>query len=66
MFRRTGYEGEVGPGVYAIHSPRVPSEDEIVATLQATLEALPASQVWVNPDRGLKTRTWDEVTPALA
>ncbi len=66
VFRRTGYDKEVGPGVYDIHSPRVPGEDELVAMLRATLEALPAGQVWVNPDCGLKTRTWDEVTPALA
>jgi len=65
VFRRTGYDKEVGPGVYDIHSPRVPSEDELVAMLRATLEALPPGQVWVNPDCGLKTRTWDEVTPAL-
>ena len=66
VFRRTGYDKEVGPGVYDIHSPRVPGEDELVVMLRATLEALPAGQVWVNPDCGLKTRTWDEVTPALA
>ncbi len=65
VFRQTGYDKEVGPGVYDIHSPRVPSEDELVAMLRATLEALPPGQVWVNPDCGLKTRTWDEVTPAL-
>ncbi len=66
VFRRTGYDKEIGPGVYDIHSPRVPGEDEIVAMLRATLEVLPADRVWVNPDCGLKTRTWDEVTPALA
>jgi len=66
VFRRTGYDKEIGPGVYDIHSPRVPGEDELVAMLRATLEALPAGQVWVNPDCGLKTRAWDEVTPALA
>ncbi|MGO8951298.1 MAG: 5-methyltetrahydropteroyltriglutamate--homocysteine S-methyltransferase [Ktedonobacterales bacterium] len=65
VFRHTGYDKDIGPGVYDIHSPRVPSEDEIVAMLQATLEVLPAQNVWVNPDCGLKTRTWDEVTPAL-
>ena len=63
--RDTGYQQEIGPGVYDIHSPRVPSEDEIVAMLQATLAVLPAERVWVNPDCGLKTRTWDEATPAL-
>jgi len=66
VFRHTGYDKEIGPGVYDIHSPRVPGEDEIVAMLQATLAVLPPDRVWVNPDCGLKTRSWDEVTPALA
>ncbi len=66
VFRHSGYEKEIGPGVYDIHSPRIPSEEEIVALLRATLEVLPPGNVWVNPDCGLKTRTWDEVTPALA
>jgi len=66
VFRATGYDKEIGPGVYDIHSPRVPSEEEIVAMLTATLAVLPSERVWVNPDCGLKTRTWDEVTPALA
>jgi 5-methyltetrahydropteroyltriglutamate--homocysteine methyltransferase len=65
VFRHTGYDKGIGPGVYDIHSPRVPSEEEIVAMLRATLEVLPAHSVWVNPDCGLKTRTWEEVTPAL-
>jgi len=66
VFRATGYDKEIGPGVYDIHSPRVPSEEEIVVMLTATLAVLPSERVWVNPDCGLKTRTWDEVTPALA
>jgi 5-methyltetrahydropteroyltriglutamate--homocysteine methyltransferase len=66
VFRHTGYDKEIGPGVYDIHSPRIPGEEEIVALLRATLEVLPPANVWVNPDCGLKTRTWDEVTPALA
>jgi 5-methyltetrahydropteroyltriglutamate--homocysteine methyltransferase len=65
VFRHTGYDKGIGPGVYDIHSPRVPSQQEIVALLRATLEVLPAESVWVNPDCGLKTRTWAEVTPAL-
>jgi 5-methyltetrahydropteroyltriglutamate--homocysteine methyltransferase len=65
VFRRTGYDKGIGPGVYDIHSPRVPSQQEIVAALRATLEVLPAENVWVNPDCGLKTRAWAEVTPAL-
>lgn len=65
VFRRTGYEKGIGPGVYDIHSPRVPSEEEIVAMLRATLAVLPMQHVWVNPDCGLKTRTWEETMSAL-
>jgi 5-methyltetrahydropteroyltriglutamate--homocysteine methyltransferase len=65
VFRHTGYDKAIGPGVYDIHSPRVPSEQEIVEALQATVAVLPAQNVWVNPDCGLKTRTWEQVTPAL-
>ena len=65
VFRNHGYDKEIGPGVYDIHAPRVPSEEEIATMLRATLEVLPAGNVWVNPDCGLKTRTWEEVTPAL-
>jgi 5-methyltetrahydropteroyltriglutamate--homocysteine methyltransferase len=59
------YSHQVGPGVYDIHSPNVPDEERIVSKLRATLEALPAEQVWVNPDCGLKTRSYAEVVPAL-
>jgi 5-methyltetrahydropteroyltriglutamate--homocysteine methyltransferase len=62
---RHGYDKAIGPGVYDIHSPRVPSTEEIVASLRATLEVLDPAQVWVNPDCGLKTRRWEEVRPAL-
>src|SRR5262249_35326702 len=65
VFRHTEYDKGIGPGVYDIHSPRVPSKGEIEASLRATLEVLPAENVWVNPDCGLKTRTWEEVTPSL-
>ena len=65
VFRSTGYLQGIGPGVYDIHSPRIPSIEEIVDMLQATLAVLPPRNVWVNPDCGLKTRTWEEVTPAL-
>jgi 5-methyltetrahydropteroyltriglutamate--homocysteine methyltransferase len=64
-FRHHGYDKGIGPGVYDIHSPRIPSRDEIVASLRATLEVLDPFQVWVNPDCGLKTRRWEEVRPAL-
>lgn len=59
------YPNEIGPGVYDIHSPRVPSEAEMLALLDKAREVLDDSQIWVNPDCGLKTRGWAEVTPAL-
>ncbi len=65
VFRQSSYDKEIGPGVYDIHAPRVPSVDEIEAMLRATLQVLPLANVWVNPDCGLKTRTWEEVIPAL-
>ena len=65
VFRDASYDNQVGPGVYDIHSPRVPGEAEMAAMLRATLAVLPPANVWVNPDCGLKTRTWDEVLPAL-
>ncbi len=60
------YAAGVGPGVYDIHSPHVPTQDEIAALIDAAVEALPPGQLWVNPDCGLKTRRWDEVRTALA
>jgi 5-methyltetrahydropteroyltriglutamate--homocysteine methyltransferase len=65
VFRRTHYDKGIGPGVYDIHSPRVPSAKEIAEALEATIAVLPAQNVWVNPDCGLKTRAWEDVTPAL-
>lgn len=59
------YPNQIGPGVYDIHSPRVPKEDEMTKLLRKALEVLEPSQVWVNPDCGLKTRGWKEVDPAL-
>ncbi|WP_371781588.1 5-methyltetrahydropteroyltriglutamate--homocysteine S-methyltransferase [Streptosporangium subroseum] len=56
----------LGPGVYDIHSPRVPSAEEVEELLRTALRALPADRVWVNPDCGLKTRTYGEVEAALA
>jgi 5-methyltetrahydropteroyltriglutamate--homocysteine methyltransferase len=64
-FREQGYDKGIGPGVYDIHSPRVPPADEIAANLKATLTVLDVDQVWVNPDCGLKTRKPEEATPAL-
>ena len=59
------YPNEIGPGVYDIHSPRVPSTEEIVALLEKAVEVLPPEQLWVNPDCGLKTRGWEETLPSL-
>ncbi|NPA29512.1 MAG: 5-methyltetrahydropteroyltriglutamate--homocysteine S-methyltransferase [Epsilonproteobacteria bacterium] len=65
VFERHGYKKEVGPGVYDIHSPRVPSVEEIEKQIRSLLEVLPARQLWINPDCGLKTRRWEEVKPSL-
>ncbi|MCH8836640.1 MAG: 5-methyltetrahydropteroyltriglutamate--homocysteine S-methyltransferase [Candidatus Marinimicrobia bacterium] len=64
-FRQYQYPNDIGPGVYDIHSPRVPSEDEVFGLLQRALGVLRSDQVWVNPDCGLKTRRWEEVEPSL-
>ncbi len=63
--RSSGFTHGVGPGVYDIHSPRVPSVDEVSVLLQRAAEALPLRQVWVNPDCGLKTRGYDETVASL-
>ncbi|MER0477805.1 5-methyltetrahydropteroyltriglutamate--homocysteine S-methyltransferase [Streptomyces sp. Edi2] len=60
-----GYPREAGPGVYDIHSPRIPSVDEAAALLRKGLEAIPAERLWVNPDCGLKTRGWPETRTSL-
>jgi 5-methyltetrahydropteroyltriglutamate--homocysteine methyltransferase len=60
-----GFANSVGPGVYDIHSPRVPSTGEMAESLRAALRAVPAQRLWVNPDCGLKTRNVDEVTASL-
>ncbi|MFF3565087.1 5-methyltetrahydropteroyltriglutamate--homocysteine S-methyltransferase [Streptomyces sp. NPDC002574] len=60
-----GYPREAGPGVYDIHSPRVPGVDEAAALLRRGLEAIPAERLWVNPDCGLKTRGWAETRASL-
>ncbi|MFJ4713544.1 5-methyltetrahydropteroyltriglutamate--homocysteine S-methyltransferase [Streptomyces sp. NPDC088785] len=60
-----GYPREAGPGVYDIHSPRVPSAREAAALLRKGLEAIPAERLWVNPDCGLKTRGWPETRSSL-
>ncbi|MBK1701182.1 5-methyltetrahydropteroyltriglutamate--homocysteine S-methyltransferase [Thiococcus pfennigii] len=60
------YPNEIGPGVYDIHSPNIPSEAHMVALMQKAAERIAAERLWVNPDCGLKTRQWDEVIPALS
>jgi 5-methyltetrahydropteroyltriglutamate--homocysteine methyltransferase len=64
-FRTFKYPNEVGPGIWDIHSPRVPSVEEITNLLGKALQVLPRKQVWVNPDCGLKTRGWPEVEKSL-
>ncbi len=65
VFIRYRYPNEIGPGVYDIHSPRVPSKEEMLSLLESALKVLVPQQVWVNPDCGLKTRQWPEVKAAL-
>ncbi len=64
-FGKFKYPNEIGPGVYDIHSPRVPSVEEMERLLKKALETIPAGNLWVNPDCGLKTRGWPETNAAL-
>src|SRR5467141_1328736 len=64
-FEHYKYPNEIGPGVYDIHSPRVPSTAEITGALKSMTRVLDGAQIWVNPDCGLKTRGWDETLAAL-
>jgi 5-methyltetrahydropteroyltriglutamate--homocysteine methyltransferase len=59
------YPNDIGPGIYDIHSPRVPTQEEMETLLNKALDVLSPQQLWVNPDCGLKTRGWKEVEPAL-
>jgi len=59
------YPNEIGPGVYDIHSPNIPSEQHIINLIRKASERIPSERLWVNPDCGLKTRQWSEVLPAL-
>ena len=65
-FRSYRYPNEIGPGVYDIHSPRVPEIGEMTELLKLARQRLSDAQLWINPDCGLKTRKWEEVRPALA
>jgi 5-methyltetrahydropteroyltriglutamate--homocysteine methyltransferase len=65
VFAEFKYPNEIGPGVYDIHSPRVPSRTEMVKLLEKASAVIPVDQLWVNPDCGLKTRHWEETKKAL-
>jgi len=65
-FDSFNYPNEIGPGVYDIHSPNIPTQEQIVQLMKKAAERIPAGRLWVNPDCGLKTRQWAEVLPALA
>jgi 5-methyltetrahydropteroyltriglutamate--homocysteine methyltransferase len=64
-WEKTGYRGDIGPGVYDIHSPRVPPVEEMVELLHEAARVLRPEQIWVTPDCGLKTRGWAETEPSL-
>lgn len=64
-FAEFAYPNAIGPGIYDIHAPQIPTEHEIEARVRLALAKVPADRLWINPDCGLKTRNWAEVTPAL-
>jgi 5-methyltetrahydropteroyltriglutamate--homocysteine methyltransferase len=64
-FAQFKYPNEIGPGVWDIHSPRVPSTEEIAVLIRAAAKVIPPDRLWVNPDCGLKTRRWEEVISTL-
>ena len=59
------YPNNIGPGTYDIHSPNIPKAEDIVELIKKALEVIPSDHLWINPDCGLKTRTWEEVIPSL-
>ncbi len=65
VFDDFNYPNEIGPGVYDIHSPNIPTQEHMVQLMKKAAERIPAERLWVNPDCGLKTRQWAEVIPAL-
>jgi len=65
VFEDFKYPNEIGPGVYDIHSPNIPTQVQIETLMKKAAERIPAERLWVNPDCGLKTRAWAEVLPAL-
>jgi 5-methyltetrahydropteroyltriglutamate--homocysteine methyltransferase len=64
-FHSFEYPNDIGPGVYDIHSPRIPSVEEIIQLLNRAAQVINYHQLWVNPDCGLKTRGWKETSEAL-
>lgn len=64
-FDHFNYPNEIGPGVYDIHSPNIPTQEHIIQLMKKAAERVPAERLWINPDCGLKTRQWAEVLPAL-
>jgi 5-methyltetrahydropteroyltriglutamate--homocysteine methyltransferase len=64
-WKRRGYDKDIAPGVYDIHSPRIPSAEEMAEMLRQAADALPRDRLWVAPDCGLKTRRYEEVEPSL-
>jgi 5-methyltetrahydropteroyltriglutamate--homocysteine methyltransferase len=65
VFREFEYPNDIGPGVYDIHSPRVPGAEELAGLLRKAMAVIPADRLWVNPDCGLKTRGWPETMASL-
>jgi methionine synthase (B12-independent) (EC 2.1.1.14) len=65
-FDQFKYPNAIGPGVYDIHSPNIPTTQQVVELMRKAAERIPLERLWINPDCGLKTRQWSEVTPALA
>lgn len=64
-FQRDSYPNEIGPGIYDIHSPRVPETDELCMLIRSALQVIPPERLWINPDCGLKTRQWPETIASL-
>lgn len=64
-FDTFAYPNDIGPGVYDIHSPNIPDEEYMIKLIGAASKRIPVNRLWINPDCGLKTRRWSEVTPAL-
>ncbi|MEW8315049.1 MAG: 5-methyltetrahydropteroyltriglutamate--homocysteine S-methyltransferase [Candidatus Thiodiazotropha endolucinida] len=65
VFEAFDYPNAIGPGVYDIHTPNIPSLDEMMTLMRQAMQRIPSDRLWINPDCGLKTRGWQEVVPAL-